>query len=146
MWHLTPPPKPFPVPLPCFTVWRTVPIRSLSVDNLLVILLIFKSFKIRAGRQPRVLKWGIIGAIVMRAGFIFAGIELLERCVTTTLSPCLCLLGALLLYSRFCVTFPHPGRTRLPRTQRTPLLLMNYGNTDAVRATYTFRGDRGGGG
>lgn len=53
--------------------------KSLSVDNLLVMLLIFKSFGIKPGRQPRVLKWGIIGAIVMRAGFIFAGIEILER-------------------------------------------------------------------
>lgn len=53
--------------------------KSLSVDNLLVILLIFKHFKIKPGRQPRVLKWGIFGAIVMRAAFIFAGIAVLER-------------------------------------------------------------------
>jgi len=68
--------------------------KSLSVDNLLVIMLIFKSFRIRPTRQPRVLKWGIIGAIVMRAGFIFAGIELLER-----FEWLIYLFGALLLYA-----------------------------------------------
>ena len=68
--------------------------KSLSVDNLLVILLIFKNFRIKPGRQPRVLKWGIIGAIVMRAAFIFAGIELLERFEWMVY-----IFGALLLYA-----------------------------------------------
>ena len=68
--------------------------KSLSVDNLLVILLIFKNFRIKPGRQPRVLKWGIIGAIVMRAGFIFMGIELLER-----FEYMVYIFGALLVYA-----------------------------------------------
>lgn len=52
--------------------------KSLSVDNLIVILLIFKHFRIKPGRQPRVLKLGILGAVFMRAVFIFAGIRMLE--------------------------------------------------------------------
>ena len=52
--------------------------KTLSVDNLLVMLLIFKSFKIREAYQSRVLKWGIMGAIVMRAIFIMAGVKLIE--------------------------------------------------------------------
>ena len=52
--------------------------KTLSVDNLLVMLLIFKSFKIREAYQTRVLKWGIMGAILMRAVFIMAGVRLIE--------------------------------------------------------------------
>ena len=53
------------------------------MDNLLVIMLIFKSFKIKPARQGRILKWGIIGAIVMRGVFIFAGMALLDRFAPT---------------------------------------------------------------
>lgn len=53
--------------------------KALAVDNLFVFLLIFGYFGIRPEYQSRILKWGIIGAIVMRAVFIFAGIELVQR-------------------------------------------------------------------
>lgn len=53
--------------------------KALSVDNLFVFLMIFSSFGVQNRHQARVLKWGIIGALIMRAVFIFAGIELLER-------------------------------------------------------------------
>jgi tellurite resistance protein TerC len=53
--------------------------KALSVDNLFVFIMIFSYFGIRGPHQARVLKWGIIGALVMRGVFIFAGIELLER-------------------------------------------------------------------
>lgn len=52
---------------------------SLSVDNLFVFMLIFKYFKVPAERQHGVLFWGIIGALVMRAIFIFAGVALINR-------------------------------------------------------------------
>lgn len=52
--------------------------KSLSVDNLFVFIMIFSYFNIPRLYQPKILKWGIIGALVMRAVFIFAGIELLE--------------------------------------------------------------------
>lgn len=52
--------------------------KTLSVDNLFVFLLIFSAFSIPDEHQPKILKWGIIGALVMRAFFIFAGVELLE--------------------------------------------------------------------
>jgi len=52
--------------------------QSLSVDNLFVFILVFSFFNIDAENQPRVLHWGIIGAIVMRFIFIFAGLSLLE--------------------------------------------------------------------
>ncbi|MHC1699005.1 MAG: TerC family protein [Geobacteraceae bacterium] len=53
--------------------------KALSVDNLFVFIMIFAAFGIRGHHQARILKWGIIGALVMRGIFIFAGIELLER-------------------------------------------------------------------
>ena len=52
---------------------------SLSVDNLFIFLLIFSYFCVRADSQPKVLKWGIIGAIVMRLIMIGLGAFLLER-------------------------------------------------------------------
>jgi tellurite resistance protein TerC len=52
---------------------------SLSVDNLFVFLLIFSYFCVRADAQPKVLKWGILGAIVMRLIMIALGALLLER-------------------------------------------------------------------
>lgn len=52
--------------------------KSLSVDNLFVFIMIFSYFHVPRLYQPKILKWGIIGALVMRALFIWLGIELLE--------------------------------------------------------------------
>jgi tellurite resistance protein TerC len=52
---------------------------SLSADNLFIFLLIFRYFRLPEPEQYRVLFWGIIGAIVMRAAFIFAGVGLIRR-------------------------------------------------------------------
>jgi TerC family integral membrane protein len=52
---------------------------SLSVDNLFVFLLIFSYFGVRAEAQPKVLKWGILGAIIMRLVMIVLGALLLQR-------------------------------------------------------------------
>lgn len=52
--------------------------KSLSVDNIFVIALIFGYFAVPAIHQHRVLFWGILGALVMRAVFILAGAALLE--------------------------------------------------------------------
>jgi len=52
---------------------------SLSVDNLFVFLIIFSYFKLSDSRQHRVLAWGVAGAMIMRAIFIFAGAALLHR-------------------------------------------------------------------
>ena len=52
---------------------------SLSVDNLLVFLLLFRIFQIEPSHQPKVLFWGVAGAIVMRGVFIAGGIKLLAH-------------------------------------------------------------------
>ncbi|MBL7928229.1 MAG: TerC family protein [Bacteroidia bacterium] len=51
---------------------------SLSVDNVFVFVLLFSFFNVPPQYQHRVLFWGIIGALAMRAAFIFAGAALLE--------------------------------------------------------------------
>ncbi|MCU0425797.1 MAG: TerC family protein [Candidatus Kapabacteria bacterium] len=52
---------------------------SLSVDNLFVFLLVFSYFKVPADYQHKVLFWGIIGALVMRALFIGVGAVLIAQ-------------------------------------------------------------------
>ena len=52
---------------------------SLSIDNLFVFLLLFRSLGLDVEGQRRVLLWGVLGAIVLRGLCIFAGISLLER-------------------------------------------------------------------
>jgi len=52
---------------------------ALSIDNVFVFALIFRYFRVPAEFQHRVLFWGILGALIMRAIMIFAGIALIER-------------------------------------------------------------------
>jgi tellurite resistance protein TerC len=52
---------------------------SLSVDNLFVFLLIFRFFHVPPVHQHKVLFWGILGALIMRAVFIVAGVGLIQR-------------------------------------------------------------------
>lgn len=51
---------------------------TLSMDNMFVFLLIFSYFSIPKRYQPKILTWGILGAVVMRLIFIFAGVSLLN--------------------------------------------------------------------
>jgi tellurite resistance protein TerC len=53
--------------------------KALSVDNIFVFVLIFSFFQIPAKYQHKVLFWGIIGALIMRIIFIFAGVALLDK-------------------------------------------------------------------
>jgi tellurite resistance protein TerC len=69
---------------------------SLSVDNLFVFLMIFRYFKVPDEQQHRVLFWGILGALIMRAVFILAGVTLIRRFEWITY-----LFGAFLVYSGF---------------------------------------------
>jgi tellurite resistance protein TerC len=67
---------------------------SLSVDNLFVFLLIFRYFRVPREHQHDVLFWGVIGALIMRAIFIGAGITLLNR-----FHWIIYIFGAILIYS-----------------------------------------------
>jgi tellurite resistance protein TerC len=52
--------------------------KALSVDNLFVFILVFNFFNVNRSVHHKVLFWGIIGALVMRAIFIFSGVQLIE--------------------------------------------------------------------
>jgi tellurite resistance protein TerC len=67
---------------------------SLSVDNLFVFLLIFRYFRVPGEDQHKVLFWGIIGALIMRAIFILVGVSLIRRFHWIVYA-----FGALLVYS-----------------------------------------------
>jgi tellurite resistance protein TerC len=58
-----------------FTAWLVE--KSLSFDNLMVFLLLFDRLRVPAGERHRVLTWGIIGAVALRAAMIFGGVALL---------------------------------------------------------------------
>ncbi|HMX00859.1 MAG TPA: TerC family protein [Cyclobacteriaceae bacterium] len=53
--------------------------KSLSIDNIFVMIMIFSYFSVPSAYQHKVLFWGIFGALVMRLIFIFAGIELIHK-------------------------------------------------------------------
>jgi tellurite resistance protein TerC len=67
---------------------------SLSVDNLFVFLLIFRYFQVPTVHQHKVLFWGILGALIMRAVFILAGVGLIRQ-----FHWIIYIFGALLVYS-----------------------------------------------
>jgi tellurite resistance protein TerC len=69
---------------------------SLSVDNLFIFLVIFQGFRISTRRQHTALLWGVMGAVVLRALFIFAGISLLQHFEWVTW-----VFGLFLLYAAF---------------------------------------------
>ena len=60
-----------------FTAWLLE--WSLALDNIFVIALIFAYFQVPAGQQHRVLFWGILGALVLRALMIGLGATLIHR-------------------------------------------------------------------
>lgn len=53
--------------------------KSLSIDNIFVIALIFQRFKVEPKYRHRVLFWGVLGAVVMRAAMLLGGLWLLHR-------------------------------------------------------------------
>ncbi|MEO5724147.1 MAG: TerC family protein [Ilumatobacteraceae bacterium] len=67
---------------------------SLSIDNVFVWALILTHFAVPPNYQHRVLFWGVFGALVLRAGFIFAGVALVQRFEFV-----LFVFGAFLLYT-----------------------------------------------
>jgi len=74
--------------------------KSLSVDNVFVWAVIFTYFAVPKMYQFRVLFWGIFGALVLRAIFIFAGSALIENFTVT-----LAVFGLILLYTAYKLAF-----------------------------------------
>jgi len=85
--------------------------KALSIDNLFLFLVIFRTFSIDERFQHRMLEWGIIGALVMRGIMIFAGTELIEK-----FSWVMYVFGAFLVYAGIHMLFAkkeniHPDKS-----------------------------------
>ena len=111
---------------------------SLSVDNLFIFLLVFRYFRLPQPEQYRVLFWGIIGAIAMRAAFIFAGVGLIHR-----FHWIIYLFGLLLVYSGIRLLFQrgaevHPEKNPLLRLFRRYIPVTD----DLVGGRFFVRRDR----
>jgi tellurite resistance protein TerC len=89
----------------------------LAVDNIVVFALIFTTFAVPQGYQHRVLFYGALGALVMRAGFIAGGVALLERFhwILYIFGAFLLVTGARMVYAR--------AREPDPRTSRSMRLV-----------------------
>jgi len=104
---------------------------SLSVDNLFVFLLVFDFFTVPAQYRHKVLFWGIIGALIMRAVFIAAGITLIAKFHWTTY-----LFGALLIASGIKMTLK---RDKEIHPERNPVLKVFR---RFMQVTPDYEGDR----
>jgi len=81
--------------------------KALSVDNLFLFLVIFRTFAIDERFQHRMLEWGILGALLMRGMMIFAGTELIEK-----FSWFLYIFGAFLVYAGIHMLFTRKEKIR----------------------------------
>lgn len=79
--------------------------KSLSVDNLFVFLIIFRSLSIDPRHQHRVLFWGILGALLFRAVFIFIGIAAINRFHWLAI-----VFGAMLIYTAYRAAVEDPAQ------------------------------------
>jgi tellurite resistance protein TerC len=70
--------------------------KALSIDNIFVFIMIFTYFQIPAKYQHKVLFWGVLGALLMRVVFIFAGVALIEK-----FHFAIYIFGALLIYTGY---------------------------------------------
>ena len=84
--------------------------KSLSVDNLFVILLIFSSFKVDPRYQHKLLFFGILGALVLRGAFILLGTTLISR-----FEWILGIFGLFLIYSGMMIYLKKKGKEDDPR-------------------------------
>jgi tellurite resistance protein TerC len=81
--------------------------KALSVDNLFLFLVIFRTFAIDERFQHRMLEWGILGALIMRGVMIFAGAALLEK-----FSWVMYIFGAFLVYAGVHMLFAKKENVR----------------------------------
>lgn len=95
---------------------------SLSVDNLFVFLLIFKTMGITNENQPHVLKWGILSAVVLRVVFILIGVGLINL-----FQPVIYIFGLILLYGAYKMAF---GGDKVIDLDKHPVIrfIKNYVN------------------
>jgi tellurite resistance protein TerC len=99
---------------------------SLSADNIFAFLLIFSYFRVPRHYQHKVLLWGILGALIMRAAFIIAGVTLIQR-----FHWIIYLFGAFLVFAGIKMVFQkgaeiHPERNPVLRIFRRIMPVTNH--------------------
>jgi tellurite resistance protein TerC len=104
--------------------------KALSVDNLFLFLVIFRTFAIDERFQHRMLEWGIIGALVMRGMMIYAGTELIEK-----FSWILYALGAFLVYAGIHMLFAKKEKIRPEKSAIFRFMNMH------LRLTHDYQGE-----
>ena len=107
--------------------------QSLSIDNLLVFLLLFEYFKVPLEYQNRILNWGIIGSIVMRATMIGLGSVAL-----TEFREVLLVFAAILIFSSYKVVVGDDGDEEEDLSNN---VIVKFAN-NLFSSTDKFDGDR----
>ena len=106
----------------------------LSVDNVFVFILVFAFFKVEARYQHRVLFWGIIGAVLMRAVFILVGVGVIQRFHWV-----LYLFGVFLIYTGVKMALPTKTEEELnPDRNLAVRLFRRFFPVSAQAGTGTF--------
>lgn len=105
--------------------------KALSVDNIFVFIVIFTYFQVPTKYQHKVLFWGILGALIMRVIFIFAGVALLERFHFT-----IYIFGALLIFTGIKM-FNHSNSKMDPGKNPVLKFFKKF-----MPVTQTFHGDK----
>lgn len=83
--------------------------QSLSIDNIFLFLIIFRSFQVTPRAEHRILYYGVAGALAMRIAFVFAGVTLLEH-----FQPIVYLFGAILFITAFRMLLPRREEAGAP--------------------------------
>jgi tellurite resistance protein TerC len=106
--------------------------QTLSIDNVFVILMILQGFSVPLKNYKKVLFWGVLGAIILRFIFIFAGAALIYK-----FSWVLYVFGAVLLYQGVKILFKKDGDEKDPHDYAIVKFLSKY-----LNITKEYHGDR----
>ncbi|HKJ02579.1 MAG TPA: TerC family protein [Longimicrobiales bacterium] len=102
--------------------------KSLSLDNIFIIALIFSHFRIPLALQHRVLFWGVLGALVMRGAMIGAGAALIERFTWMTY-----VFGGLLIFTAARMLVAHHDTLEPDKSPVVRLARRMFPVTDGLR-------------
>ena len=105
--------------------------KSLSVDNILIFLVIFRAFRVAPRWQHKVLFYGVAGALVLRGIFVYAGLELLAKFHVILYG-----FGAILLFTGFRML---TSGKRTPKPEKNWLVRITR---RFVRVAHDYEGDR----
>lgn len=107
--------------------------KSLSIDNLFVFIMLFSFFNVKPQYQHKVLFWGILGALIMRAIFIFAGVALLNK-----FHWIIYIFGGFLIYTGFKMLFHNDQKVEPDKNPLVKLFKKFFPVTDEMHGGKFF--------